>query len=304
MGFLRISKINNRLAIRLRVPDVEPPARDYNARESLLSAELIQAGSKLELSPFTVVVFNILFKKAENIRGQYILSENRQECILGQAFDLQVLPRVIQLGFFRKFGDCQNTPSLLPDSGGTSELGNLIPGSFFKADNAVARPFKLGEQLFGAGRVRVRSVDVIAQHEQEWLTTRPLPGAVDRVAESVLQILRDKSNPVSDIQQTLHILLVLFGELVKIFNTRRAAEKLFKEALQIQTELDNKEAMASILYQLGNVLGELGKYKRARGILEKTLAIQRELDDKEGLAWTLYNLGNITYQEWKFKKSR
>jgi hypothetical protein len=83
-------------------------------------------------------------------------------------------------------------------------------GGEFQADDAAAVFLVNVEQLTGAGGVGVGCVQMVAEHEQEGFVAYPCPGAVDRVAETVLGFLLDEGDPVADVDDIAGHLLRLF----------------------------------------------------------------------------------------------
>jgi predicted ATPase/DNA-binding SARP family transcriptional activator len=69
----------------------------------------------------------------------------------------------------------------------------------------------------------------------------------------------------------------------------------FELSLKLSRELDYKPGMASALYFLGFLTGELFDLATARAYIEECLTICRAIDDRYGAAVALQDLGNILY---------
>jgi len=82
------------------------------------------------------------------------------------------------------------------------------------------------------------------------------------------------------------------------------ATALLEESLAIKRELDDKQAIASSLNELGNVTKDQGDYVAARAYYEESLAIERVLGNQPGIATVLNNLGLIALDQGDYRAAR
>ncbi|RMG78053.1 MAG: serine/threonine-protein kinase PknK [Chloroflexi bacterium] len=75
------------------------------------------------------------------------------------------------------------------------------------------------------------------------------------------------------------------------------AYELYQESLTISEHLNEKPAIAEVLYHLGNVDFVRNLVDRAETYYQDSLAIYRELNDRAGIARVVHSLGNIAYEK-------
>jgi predicted ATPase/class 3 adenylate cyclase/Tfp pilus assembly protein PilF len=83
-----------------------------------------------------------------------------------------------------------------------------------------------------------------------------------------------------------------------------SASELFREALSIRRELDDRRGMASTSGNLGLVARHQGDYTSARLHYEQSLALYRELGDRPGMSIALNNLGTVAYDQADYAVAR
>jgi non-specific serine/threonine protein kinase len=72
-----------------------------------------------------------------------------------------------------------------------------------------------------------------------------------------------------------------------------AARPLLEEALALARARDDRSAIASLVFELGNVANEEADYAHARSLYEEALALRRGLGDSRGISAALHNLGVV-----------
>ena len=85
-------------------------------------------------------------------------------------------------------------------------------------------------------------------------------------------------------------------------NFRGAIEK-WEAALSILQKLGKKEAVGTILGNLGIPYHNLGDDRKAISYYEQALAIAEEIGDKKGKGYSLGNLGNAYYSLGDYRKA-
>ena len=92
------------------------------------------------------------------------------------------------------------------------------------------------------------------------------------------------------------ISFTLRGELIQAIN-------LFKQSLKIQQEIGNKQAVASVSNNLGNVYRRQGNYAKAIDYQLKALKIREEIGKKKDISSSLNNIGGIYGDQGELTKS-
>ncbi|KAL9951033.1 hypothetical protein ACROYT_G043625 [Oculina patagonica] len=85
-------------------------------------------------------------------------------------------------------------------------------------------------------------------------------------------------------------------QLAKLFKKQRKyleAKELCEKALAINTEIGNREVVASAYGNLGNVFESLGEYVKAKDSLEKAIEIFTVIGNRREEATCYVNLGNV-----------
>ncbi|MBN2681952.1 MAG: tetratricopeptide repeat protein [Bacteroidales bacterium] len=78
-----------------------------------------------------------------------------------------------------------------------------------------------------------------------------------------------------------------------VWNKHKEALEIYKEALQINTELNHKRGMADNLNNIGNIYHDFDSLNSAYAYYLKSFNIEKELDNNEGMAKSLNNLASI-----------
>ena len=174
----------------------------------------------------------MLFQVVENLGLDDVLAKHGQVLALRQPFDTQVGPCVLGSGLLSELGDGQQLLRLHPHSGHRAEADNLLLGCALQAHHTHSVLVVDVEELARAGQVNIRTIQVIAQHQQEGLVAHELPRAVHRLAKALLSSLSNKAHPSSQLHKTPGVLLKMAGQLVVVLNGYLHAEER-AEGLQI-----------------------------------------------------------------------
>ncbi len=81
------------------------------------------------------------------------------------------------------------------------------------------------------------------------------------------------------------------------------ASELYEECLALHQELGDREKVAVALLGLGDIARDTGNYGRAEEMCRQSLAIFRELGDRWGMGCSLHNLGVVAAQEGNFAQA-
>ncbi len=98
--------------------------------------------------------------------------------------------------------------------------------------------------------------------------------------------------------------LELFGEIKTAEGYNDSALPLFQEALNIYSQLNEKDGISLINMQLGWVAIRTGNYPLAETHLQKFLALAQELGDKTGLTYAHSGLGEVAVRQKQFSRAR
>ncbi len=124
-----------------------------------------------------------------------------------------------------------------------------------------------------------------------------------RAMEKGLSLLEKSEAGPDQIRQRMKMQMALahpLGFLGEYDKTRA----LLEDALASARRLDDRQAEANALAQLGRLTGAwMEDAKTGLSYLEEALAINKELDDKEGLAFILRQLGNVAHNEFMYEES-
>ncbi len=77
----------------------------------------------------------------------------------------------------------------------------------------------------------------------------------------------------------------------------------FIRSLKLFKELNDKEAIATLLQNIGNIYQDKNEYSTAMEYFNNGLIIRKEINDKRGIAYSLYYMGRIYLDKKKFTKA-
>lgn len=83
-----------------------------------------------------------------------------------------------------------------------------------------------------------------------------------------------------------------------------AAQGLLEESLTIYRELTERQSIAVVSGNLGNIYGDLGAYAAAHALYVESLDLLRELGDRMGVARTLNSLGTLASRQGDYASAQ
>ena len=107
-------------------------------------------------------------------------------------------------------------------------------------------------------------------------------------------------------QQDLHMAVHLVVRAARALRSRghaAALRAMLRRAENYSLSLGDTPGEARVLYSLGTILRQLGKYTEALGCLTRSLDLHRQLRERDEEAWTLFELAMLFREESQYKQA-
>ena len=151
----------------------------------------------------------------------------------------------------------------------------VIASTAAAAQDDAEKLWELGEQAYNAGKYR----DALSYYER----------SLSRCGGN-LECRASDLNGIGAVHEAL--------------DDDRTAVKFYEEALAAARKINNRDLIATNLFNVGMVTSRtFHQYEKALGLFEESLAIFRELNSKESLAVVLYNAGKTAQVLGRYEKA-
>ncbi|MCK4653898.1 MAG: tetratricopeptide repeat protein [Candidatus Cloacimonetes bacterium] len=110
----------------------------------------------------------------------------------------------------------------------------------------------------------------------------------------------------SDYKKTTTILidtLLKKGDILQLIGNWKEAEEIYKNALKLSEEIEDKKRTANSYGKLGSQLYIKNNLEKAMECFESSLVIRKELVDKKGISKAVGNIGNVYFNTGNYKRA-
>jgi len=125
---------------------------------------------------------------------------------------------------------------------------------------------------------------------------------INNIEDQLLVLNKKKSNYFEKIELLFEILLKK-GSILQLIGSWKESEEIFKKALKLSEESEDKKSSAKATGALGEQHRLRGNYEKAMECYEKDLKISEELGDKKGISIAVGNMGVVYRNQGNYAKA-